>query len=248
MEIYGLIGKKLSHSFSADYFSKKFERQQIEAKYKLLEIDHIDEVFDLINTNKELKGFNVTVPYKIEVMRLLDEVSPSAAETGAVNTVKVSRTEGKPHLTGYNTDIVGFEESLKNALKGRQIEGALILGTGGGAMAVAFVMKKMNIPSLFVSRRAGDHGHLTYRTLNQEIIRKHRLIINTTPLGMHPEINRCPELPYNYLTADHLLFDLVYNPLTTMFMRKGIENKAVVKNGLEMLRIQAEESWKIWQK
>lgn len=248
MEIYGLIGKKLSHSFSSDYFSKKFERQQIKAKYKLFEIGHIDKVFDIINKNRGLKGFNITLPYKIDVIPLLDELSPSAAETGAVNTVKIEWPQGKLHLTGYNTDIVGFEESLKNALDGRQIENALILGTGGGARAVAYVMKKMKIPSLFVSRRSGDHTQLTYRSLNQEIIRKHQLIINTTPLGMHPEINHCPELPYHYLTSDHLLFDLVYNPLTTMFMRRGIENNAVAKNGLEMLRIQAEESWKIWQK
>lgn len=247
MQLYGLIGKKLAHSFSPDFFSEKFSRLKINAEYRLFEMDRIDDIFNVITDHPELKGFNVTVPYKIEIMRLLDETDPLARETASVNTVKVDWINNKPLLKGYNTDVIGFERSLLKIIQGKQISRALVLGSGGSARAITYVLQKQNIPHQIVSRNPVVSKMLSYAHLDEKLIGEHQLIINTTPLGMYPDVGKAPKIPYQYIGGEHILYDLIYNPSETMFMRLGRENGAIANNGLEMLQIQAEESWKIWQ-
>lgn len=246
MRKFGLIGYPLSHSFSKKYFSEKFEAERItDAVYELYPIASIDELPQLLKSNPELIGMNVTIPYKQQVIPFLDEIDPKAEAIGAVNTIHLNN--GK--LKGYNTDYLGFKESLIKFIGSKaKPESALILGTGGASKAVTAALSDLAISYQLVSRSVSS-GHLAYEDLNEShhhLITQSPLIINTTPLGTHPNTEELPELPYHLLTPDHMLYDLVYNPLVTAFMQKGIDAKCWVKNGLEMLHGQAEAAWKIW--
>ena len=241
MKLYGLIGRELGHSWSQQYFSEIFRNEGIQnVDYRLFPLKEISELPSLLSKNPDICGLNVTIPYKETVLPYLDQIDPVAEKIGAVNTIKIQ--DGK--LTGYNTDIAGIRGSLAPLLAGR-MERAIVLGTGGAAKAVCHVLEEIGIEQLIVSRQNGN-GDRTYKDLSEEDIRSHELIINCTPLGMHPNIKGLPPIPYNAIGEQHILFDLVYNPEETIFMKKGLEHGALVENGIDMLKLQAEESWKIW--
>lgn len=245
MKKIGLIGFPLSHSFSQKYFNNKFSKEHIvDFQYVNFPLQSLDLLNEILDNNPELIGLNVTVPYKREIISYLDDMDETALEVGAVNAIKISKKNDKLFLKGFNTDIIGFKKSLSPLLKEHH-KNALILGTGGAASAVSYVLKKLNIEHKFVSRNK-EKKALNYSELNEEIIKKHLLIINTTPVGMFPRTEEYPEIPYFAITQEHLLYDLIYNPPETQFLRKGKKREAIVKNGQEMLEIQAEESWKIW--
>jgi shikimate dehydrogenase len=242
MKLYGLIGYPLGHSFSEKYFSEKFSKENIEdCSYKAFPIQKIDELKEVMKNNPGLKGINVTIPYKQLVLPQLYSSAGIPGGINACNCIKI--IDGKTY--GYNTDIIGFEQSLLPQLKPQHFH-ALILGNGGATEAVKYVLNKLNIVFKVVSRKLQDGSDFMYDDLNEAIIKKHLLIINTTPLGTFPNVDECPAIPYRYLTADHYLFDLVYNPAKTRFLQKGEEQGAAIKNGYDMLVLQAEESWKIW--
>jgi shikimate dehydrogenase len=242
MNLYGLIGFPLTHSFSEKYFKEKFRKENIQnTDYKLFPIKEITEIKKLLAENPHLKGFNVTIPYKEAIIPFLNKLDKTAEEIGAVNCVKIQ--DGQ--LIGYYTDYLGFEKSLKPLLK-KEIKNALILGNGGSAKAVKYVLRKLGISFLIVSRTAKENC-ITYKELNEVIVKQNLLIINTTPLGMYPKIEAFPPIPYQYLSENHICYDLVYNPTKTQFLKKAEQNGATIKNGLEMLEVQAEESWKIWK-
>lgn len=238
--LYGLIGYPLTHSFSPAYFKKKFAGQNINAVYEAFPITAIEELPALISSMRGLEGLNVTIPYKETVIGYLDELDDTAKEIGAVNCITIKNGYKK----GYNTDATGFEQSL-NPLLQPQHTHALILGTGGSSKAVAYVLKQLGIPFRLVSRNAGE-GDMGYEALTAELITKHKLIINTTPLGMYPAVDAMPPIPYDAVGAQHLLFDLIYNPEETKFLLQGKAQGAVTKNGFEMLQLQAEAAWDIW--
>ena len=259
--IFGLVGHPLSHSFSKAYFTAKFEKERIEACYENFDLENISEICQILKKYTDLQGFNVTTPYKEAIIPFLDEIDKTAEEVGAVNTVKVLTNR---RLKGYNTDIIGIEFSLlsvRGAPKGTSVtpEGgyvvllghlakqnpSLILGTGGASKAVQYVLKQRGLPYHLVSRDP-DRGHYTYETLSPENIKEHLLIINATPVGMAPNIAEAPVIPYEALTSQHVLFDLVYNPEETLFLKRGKEHGAQTINGLTMLHAQAEASWEIW--
>lgn len=244
--MYGLIGKTLVHSFSKNFFTEKFEREGIDDKYELFELPEIERFRDLID-NVPLNGLNVTIPYKEQVMQFLDEIDETAKAINAVNTVKFMRkADGSLFLKGYNTDVIGFSESLRPLLKDHH-KHALVLGTGGAAKAVAYALDRFGIDYKFVSReKCGDN--FTYGELDEKILQKYLLIVNCSPLGTFPNVDAAPDIPYQFLGAEHLLYDLVYNPEKTLFMQKGEAQGAVVKNGLEMLHGQALAAWDIWQR
>ena len=242
--MYGLIGKKIGHSFSADFFNKKFQKEGINNSYQLFPLESIELLPKLLETHQDLEGLNVTIPYKVEVIPYLDDLSQDAKEMGAVNVIKISRKEGKTFLKGYNSDCIGFRESLKPMLRS-DIQKALILGTGGASKAVAYALKQLGIEYTFVSRTPKD-GQLSYKDLSQEIIKNHLLIVNTTPLGMFPDVDSYPSIPYQFLTPRHVCYDVVYNPLETSFMKKSAQEGAIVSNGLAMLKLQALLAWDIW--
>lgn len=259
MKQYGLIGYPLTHSFSKKYFTELFEREKIEDhEYELYEIANLSNFPELLRDHPGLCGLNVTVPHKIGVMFYLDWVHPDAKEVGAVNCIRITAESPiaaafsgevgiKDHefrLEGYNTDVYGFEMSLKPLLGSHHTQ-ALILGTGGASRAVKHVLNKLNIYAKLVSRESGP-DQLTYAELTPEIISKYKLIINTSPLGMAPNTDKCADIPYEVLTSEHLLYDLIYNPEETLFLQKGREQGAATKNGHEMLILQAEKSWEIW--
>ncbi|NDK56098.1 shikimate dehydrogenase family protein [Pontibacter fetidus] len=244
MHKFGLIGKKLGHSFSKRYFTQKFEQEGItDAVYELYELPTIAELPQLLQANPELVGLNVTVPYKEEVIPYLDELDETAARIGAVNTIKI--TNGK--TKGYNTDYIGFRDSLERFYPATKHSRALVLGTGGAAKAVCAALQNLDINYTILSRTAKP-GHLTYSTLTPERMPQYQLIINTTPLGMYPAVETFPDLPYQALTPLHYLYDLVYNPEETLFLQKGKAVGAQTINGLAMLHGQAEAAWMIWQK
>lgn len=235
---YGLIGYPLSHSFSPGYFAEKFANEDIvDAHYDLYPLEQISEVQKLLDGS--LSGINVTIPYKEQVIPYLDVLDEEAAAIGAVNTIKFDRGLVK----GYNTDVYGFEQSLLGACDGHLPAKALILGTGGAAKAVQYTLSKHKVEFLSVSRTSGD---ITYDKLTSEMIAKHRLIVNTTPLGMYPKDDTCPDIDYKSITDKHVLYDLVYNPTQTLFLKQGYDQGAKTKNGLDMLKLQAERSWQIW--
>lgn len=244
MKLYGLIGLPLGHSFSARYFADKFAAEGVEHlyDYRLFELPRVELLRELLSENPSLAGVNVTIPYKQSVMPLLDRLSPEAERIGAVNCIKV---EEGGILTGYNTDYLGFGCSLVNFLKGER-PAILVLGTGGASKAVCTWLDDNGYDYLRVSH--SGKGDLSYTELTADIVADHKLIINATPLGMSPDVATCPQIPYDSLSADHYLFDLVYNPPQTEFLRRGAERGAHICNGLEMLRLQAEESWRIWTK
>lgn len=244
MRIFGLIGKKLSHSFSPGFFDEKFTRENFpDCTYQLFPLQNIKDIRRLVKENPGIEGLNVTIPYKKDVLPLLDEISEEAREIGAVNTVRVERMGKKTRLKGYNTDATGFLQAC-HALRKRPA--ALVLGTGGSAGAVRYVLENSGIRYLTVSRNPSGKYEIGYRELNEKTIKKYRLIINTTPLGMYPDIESAPPIPYHCLTADHHLFDLIYNPAETMFLKKGKAAGAQIQNGLLMLELQAERAWEIW--
>lgn len=246
MRKFGLIGYPLSHSFSKKYFTEKFEKEAIQnAQYELYPLSNVEEFPQLLKDNKELIGLNVTIPYKEQVIPFLDELDEKAQFIGAVNTIKI--LNGK--LKGFNTDYYGFKDSLIKFYGSRTLpKKALILGTGGASKAVMTALKDLSIEYQLVSRTSGN-TNLSYGDLKNQksILKTAKLIVNTTPLGTSPETEKLPELPYDQLTSDHSLYDLVYNPLITSFMQKGIDANCWVKNGLEMLHGQAEKAWEIWQ-
>ena len=241
MKTYGLIGKSLSHSFSKKYFTEKFDGLGLtDSEYINIEIETIEEFIEKL---KELKprGLNVTIPYKEEIIPYLDELDEVAEEIGAVNTIVFKN--GK--LKGYNTDAFGFHQSIKPFFKS-QHERALILGTGGASKAIEYVLKQYGVDVLFASRSETNANILNWNEVNENVIKQHLLIINCTPLGMYPDVDIKPEIPYSALTDKHLLVDLVYNPEETLFLRLGKENEAKGINGLIMLKQQAEKSWRLW--
>jgi len=242
MRKFGLIGFPLGHSFSGKYFREKFQAASItDSSYRNFEIASISGLEEIIK-DPELVGLNVTIPYKEEIIPYLDWKNSVVEETGACNCIKIY--QGK--LAGYNTDVIGFEKSLNEKLRSTDNR-ALILGTGGSSKAVAWVLRKKRIPYLFVSRKNKEiDGQITYTDLVPEILKLHRLIINCTPLGMSPNLNACPQIPYEWINQDHYLFDLIYNPAKTLFLEKGEIAGARIKNGADMLEIQAEASWAIW--
>ena len=248
MRLYGLIGYPLQHSFSEKYFTEKFKRENINnSKYTLFPLKCIDELPYLLDTNPNLRGFNVTIPYKEKIIPFLDDIHHDAKIIGAVNTVKIDFIEGERVLTGYNTDIFGFSESLKKKLKYYH-KNALILGTGGAAKAVAYVLKSLKIDFLFVSRRDElSFEMIRYSDITKSVITDNLLIINTTPVGTFPYVDYYPYLPYHNLTNKHLLFDLIYNPSETLFIKKAKLQNAQTINGFEMLYLQAEKSWEIYK-
>lgn len=245
--LYGLLGYPLGHSFSAKYFAEKFEREHICAEYKNFEFSSIVEAMQYLHSLPNLRGFNVTIPYKQAVIPFLDSLSDEAREIGAVNVVRVEqRPDGINRFHGYNSDMLGFSDSIRPLLRPEIHHHALVLGTGGASRAVVYGLRKMGVECLNVSRRPAP-GLVTYKSLAPTVIEKHKVIVNCTPVGMYPKVKDCPDLPYHLLTDEHLLYDLVYNPLTTRFMQIGAEHGATVKSGLEMLHLQAEAAWHLWK-
>lgn len=231
MQKYGLVGYPLKHSFSIGYFNEKFSSEKIEAEYINFEIPDINNFPEIIEANPNLHGLNVTIPYKEKVIPYLDELDKQAAAIGAVNVIKIIRNKGgKPKLIGYNSDIIGFTQSIQPLLQSHHKK-ALILGTGGASKAVFHGLKNLGIEAKFVSRTA-RFGMLTYEELNAEIIKEYTVIVNCTPVGMYPKVDACPDIPYEAITSEHLLYDLLYNPNITLFMKKGEAKGAVTKNGL----------------
>jgi shikimate dehydrogenase len=240
--LFGLIGNPLTHSFSKKYFTQKFERENLSnCRYELFPIISIDELPGLLKSNSELEGINVTIPYKKQVLAFLDSKKGIPEQLNACNCISIK--DGK--LYGFNTDWIGFEKSIKSLLHPHHTK-ALVLGNGGATVAITYALKKMGIHYMIVSRTLHSDSMLTYKDLTKELMEAHTLIINTTPVGLYPNENECPDIPYQYLSANHLLYDLVYNPVKTLFLKKGEANGATIKNGEEMLKIQAEESWAIW--
>ena len=278
MTTYGLIGYPLGHSFSRKFFTEKFEKEGIDAQYLNFEIPSIEEFPEIIKNNPELRGLNVTIPYKQQVMLYLDDISEEAKAIGAVNVVRRegpspqpcpimgretmrnagNKPDGLPikgdmseglrgSLIGYNSDVIGFVESIRPLLKAHHKK-ALILGTGGASKAIRYGLeKKLGMKTLFVSRSARE-GMITYEEVTAEVLKEYEVIVNCSPVGMYPHVDECPALPYEAMNENNLLYDLVYNPLETLFMKKGAEQGATVKNGLEMLHLQAIASWKFWEK
>jgi len=246
MKKYGLIGFPLGHSFSVPYFQKKFEENGIDAVYENFPIEDIALFTALIKEEDELEGLNVTVPYKEQVIPYLDALSKTARQIRAVNTIRVCRRDGRVALVGHNTDVIGFERSLREHLKDHH-KSALVLGSGGSSKAVLFVLEELGIKFRVVSRNQGE-GLSTYADLTADDITDTPLIINTTPLGMHPQTDAFPDIPYAAITSDHLLFDLVYNPSETRFLALGKEQGATIVNGNDMLVYQAEGSWDRWNR
>jgi shikimate dehydrogenase len=245
MRKFGLIGYPLGHSFSKKFFNEKFERESInDCIYENYPLAKIEDLQILINSEKDLEGLNVTIPYKSQVIRYLDKISDDASEIGAVNVLKIKRPGNNPNISGFNSDINGIRDSLLLLLR-PDISKSLVLGTGGSSKAVCYLLNKLSVEYTLISRSAKP-GCLTYQDLDREMIQSHRLIINTTPLGMYPDTEGRPEINYDFIGKDHILFDLVYNPMLTTFLRLGKERGAVVLNGLKMLYRQAERSWEIW--
>lgn len=242
--LYGLIGYPLIHSFSQNYFNQKFEAEGIDAKYVNFEIADIGELMEVVSENANLCGLNVTIPYKEQVIPYLDEVDEDAAKIGAVNVIKFIRGKNSLKFKGYNSDIIGFCDSLKPLLKPEHKK-ALILGTGGAAKAVYHGLLNLGIEPMYVSRSKRD-GMLTYGDLSAAVMNEYKVIVNATPLGMYPHVDECPNIPYHLLTPSHLCYDLLYNPDVTLFMKRAEEQGAAIKNGLEMLLLQAFAAWNIW--
>lgn len=247
MRIYGLIGQTLKHSWSREYFIRKFAAGGIHADYKLFELARINDLRVLVRTEQQLYGLNVTIPYKKSVIPFLSDLSPEAEAIGAVNTIRIERQGQDIRLTGFNTDAPAFGAEL-GRFAFRESKRALILGTGGAAMAVAHVLKNEGWTFSMVSRSGNLPGSLTYDKITPEFMASVKLIVNATPMGMYPDVDTVPPLPWNFITHKHLLFDLTYNPEETRFMQMGIAKGARAINGLGMLKRQAELAWEIWQK
>ena len=244
MDKYGIIGYPLGHSYSRGFFTDKFQKEGIDAQYLNFPIPSAEQLREVVVENPELRGLNVTLPYKQAVIPMLDELSDEAREIGAVNVIRVRRKNGIPFLKGFNSDIIGFMNSIRPLLKPNHRK-ALILGTGGASRAVRVGFERLGIDWTYVSRTPAK-GRFTYEELTPEILQNYQVVVNCSPVGMYPNIDACPAIPYEALTPGHLLFDVVYNPEETLFMKRGAEQGAVVKNGLEMLYLQAVASWEFW--
>lgn len=246
METYGLIGKGIGHSFSPAYFQSKFIKFGRDAVYLLFEPETISNLRQFILKHNDIRGLNVTIPYKEAVIPFLDKLDATAKKVGAVNTIKIHRDKNKIRLIGFNTDVIGFREALIPLISESKTIRALILGTGGSAKAVSYVLANTGIPFLKVSRKPAP-GILSYDDLDQQMVESHVLIVNCTPLGMFPDSGTKPEIPYRFISPKHILFDLVYNPPDTEFLKLGKAKGAKTEGGLKMLYRQAEASWLIWQ-
>ena len=246
MDKYGLIGYPLQHSFSISYFNEKFQNEYINAKYINFEIPTIDALPEILASNPELKGLNVTIPYKEKVISFLDTVSPEARAIGAVNVIRVEHKGNDIVLKGYDSDLIGFTQSIQPMLRPYHKK-ALILGTGGASKAINYGLKSLGLDTVLVSRFERP-GTIQYEKITPEVIEEYNVIVNCTPCGMYPHFEECPNLPYEAMSNKTLLYDLIYNPDQTLFMKKGLRMGATVKNGLEMLLLQAFASWEFWQK
>ena len=237
---FGLIGKNIDYSFSKKYFSEKFKKENLDYTYSNFDIVNISEIESILQNNS-ISGYNVTIPYKEEIIKFLDEIDEVAKDIGAVNTIK--KIDNKN--IGFNTDSIGFEKSLLPLIENKIPKNALILGSGGASKAIKYVLKKLKINYSTVSRKEGK-SEFVYENLNEVILNKFKMIINCSPVGTFPNINNCPNIPYEFLTKDHILYDLVYNPIESLFLKRGRNLGCKTKNGLEMLEIQANESWSVW--
>lgn len=244
MDKYGLIGYPLVHSFSKSFFNEKFQNEDIDAEYINFEIKTIDDLPEVLATNPELKGLNVTIPYKEKVLSFLDYVSVEARAIGAVNVIRVESKGGDTFLRGYNSDVIGFTKSIEPLLESHHKK-ALILGTGGASKAVNYGLKSLGLETLLVSRFERP-GTIQYKDVTPEVVKEYNVIVNCTPCGLYPHTDECPDLPYEAMDSHNLLYDLLYNPDETLFMKKGKERGAMTKNGLEMLLLQAFASWDFW--
>ena len=245
MRRFGLIGKDISYSFSRNYFNSKFEAEDIKnTTYENFDLENIALFETKLKQEKGIKGFNVTIPYKESIMPFLNKLNKKAEAIGAVNTIKITN---KGKYVGYNTDYYGFKKSLKPLLK-KHHKKALILGTGGASKAIAYALKSLDIDYAFISRYPSEKANFTYNKLSGAVIKSHQIIINCTPLGTFPDIDMCPDIPYHAISKQHILFDLIYNPSETKFLRLGKQNNATIINGEKMLALQAEKSWSIWNK
>jgi len=242
---FGLIGFPLTHSFSRKFFTEKFLNEGIDAEYLNFELENISQLSHVIASNPELKGLNVTIPYKEQVIKYLDSTDESAAVIHAVNTIKILRSGHHVSLHGYNTDIYGFQESIRPLLQ-KYHHKALVLGTGGASKAVVKALENLQIDTILVSRNPEEKGELSYNDLDDDVMDNYKIIVNTTPIGTYPNIEGCPAIPFELITPRHLLFDLVYNPEVTEFLKQGKKRGASISNGLEMLHLQALASWEIW--
>ena len=246
MKKFGIIGYPLGHSSSPGYFNEKFQNEGIDAIYEKYELPVITDLQAIIDYTQDLCGFNVTIPYKEKVMSYLDVISPEARAIGAVNVVKVTNKDGKKHLEGYNSDLIGFTRSIQPLLEAHHKK-APVLGTGGASKAVMYGLHKLGIETMLVSRYQKNNT-IQYEQIDEEVMKEYTVIVNCTPCGMAPHFDECPAIPYCHITPKHLLFDLIYNPDETLFLKNGREQGAVTKNGLEMLLLQAEGAWEIWNK
>ncbi len=244
MDKYGLIGYPLGHSFSIGYFNEKFENEGIDAKYINFEIPDIKDFPEILASNTDLKGLNVTIPYKEKVIDYLDSLSPEAKAIGAVNVIRVTHKGGKIVLKGFNSDVIGFTKSIEPILESYHKK-ALILGTGGASKAIDYGLKSLGLETLFASR-SNKPNAIQYKDITADTVKEYNVIVNCTPLGMYPHTDSCPQLPYEAMDNHTLLYDLIYNPDETLFMKKGLEHGATAKNGLEMLLLQAFASWEFW--
>lgn len=247
MDTYGIVGNPLAQSFSPHFFNQKFEQEGIDAEYLKYEIPEISYFTDIIQSTPNLKGLNITIPYKEKVIPFLDELDPQAKEIGAINVVKVTVIDGKKRLIGYNSDLIGFQNSISPLLNKDIHKQALILGTGGASKAVAKGLDNLNIKYSFVSRNPSKN-QLSYKELSQNVLNQYTIIVNASPIGTFPNIDEAPDIPYEYISNKHILYDLVYNPAETKFLRLGKERGAVIKNGAEMLKLQALAAWEIWNR
>ncbi len=247
MKTYGLIGYRLGYSFSKGFFKEKFEKEGLTGhEYLNFELDRIDDFPSIFEANEHIAGLNCTIPYKQQIITYLDEIDEQAAEVGAVNTIKIIRSNNQIKLKGYNTDCYGFEHSIVPMLKSKHRK-ALILGTGGASKAIKYVLTQNKIEYISATTKEKlDVNEVSYNQVDESLLKDHLIVINATPLGTYPKVDNCPAIPYEFLTPDHVLYDLVYNPEETLFMRKGNVKGAATKNGLEMLHLQAEKAWEIW--
>ena len=235
----------MGHSFSISYFNQKFADENIDAVYENFEIPSIDILPEIVDSNPNLRGLNVTIPYKEKVMPFLDYISPEAQAIGAVNVIRVEHNGDDTTLKGYNSDVVGFTQSIEPMLDAKWHKKALVLGTGGASKAITYGLHSLGLETVYVSRYERP-GTIQYDKITPEVIREYNVVVNCTPLGMYPHTEECPQLPYEAMDSHTILYDLIYNPDETLFMRKGREHGAEVKNGLEMLLLQAFVSWEFW--
>ena len=245
MDKYGLIGYPLGHSFSISYFNQKFQDESINAVYENFEIPTIEALDEVLDSNPNLRGLNVTIPYKEKVLPFLNSISPEARAIGAVNVIRVIHEGKSIKLKGYNSDVIGFTKSIEPMLDKKSHKKALILGTGGASKAIDYGLRNLGLETVFVSRYERP-GTIQYKSITPEVIQEYNVVVNCTPVGMYPHTEECPELPYEAMDQHSILYDLIYNPDETMFMKRGAQYGAQTKNGLEMLLLQAFASWEFW--